>query len=420
LGAKEALMKNVGWFFVATVLACGGGRTMNNNNKPTAGFKFTQSTARPQVFSFDAAESTASAATLAKYRWTFGDEAMGAMPSELTVATAQHAYKAAGDFTVTLIVVDDRDNASDPVSKMVHVPTVNTVGPMAVISGPMTAQPGMLLTFDGSASTPSGDIQNYAWDFGDSMTLAGKDKTIVQHTFAAANRYTVTLTVTDSLAQSHTAELQVQVGSAGPLAVCTYTPTTVTLGAPVSFSGSMSSVPTGSMIQAYVWDFGDGNTNIPGNATMGGAVQHTYNTSGTFKPKLKIFDNSSPPKSNESFCPDVNVGAAALCTGDYTWTLSGSGGGCDESATTITVTQMSNGMMTITEPCAPCGGPITYSGTWSGNTFSLNGTYSAQGIDYIATVHGTFSGCGSWTGAYHSEDTIIGFGCDSNISASKL
>ena len=48
-----------------------------------------QSTARPQVFSLDASESTASAGTLATYKWTFGDETMGAMPSVLTTATAQ-------------------------------------------------------------------------------------------------------------------------------------------------------------------------------------------------------------------------------------------------------------------------------------------------------------------------------------------
>src|SRR5258705_5938077 len=116
---------------VALALSCGGRQTMMVDRKPIADFKFTQSTVRQQVFVFDAAASRPTVGTLAKHKWLFGDEAGGAAPTELTSSTAQHAYKTAGTFTVTLVVADDKDTNSEAVSKTVMVATVNTEGPMA-------------------------------------------------------------------------------------------------------------------------------------------------------------------------------------------------------------------------------------------------------------------------------------------------
>jgi PKD repeat protein len=398
---------------VVSVVSCGPGRTMQVDRKPIAEFKVTQSTVRPQVFAFDAAASRPTVGTLAKYRWTFGDEGAGGAPTETPIATAQHAYKTAGTFTVTLVVLDDKDTESEPVSKQVTVAAVNNEGPMARITGPSSGMPNAMLTFDGSGSTPSGDIQNYVWNFDDGTTTSGKDKGIVQHAFTAARNHRVTLTVTDSLGQNATAEQQVVIGSGGPLAICNAMPTTPSQGAPVMFSGAQSTTPSGTMIQAYVWDFGDGVNNVPGMT-----VQHSYSMQGTFKPKLKVFDNSTPPKSHETFCPDIVVGAPALCVGDYTW-RGMSSGLCSWSSTTIQVNQMANGMMTLTEP-GPGGAPITYSGTWTGSTFTLTGSYGAQGVTYNVNISGTFSGCGSFTGSYTSTDDVIGFPCTSTISATKL
>lgn len=399
---------------VVSIVSCGPGRTMQVNNKPVAAFKATQSMVRPQVFAFDAADSTTTVGTLSKFKWLFGDEAMGAATTDVTSRATQHAYKMAGTFTVTLVVEDEKGAASDAVTKMVTVSSVNNAGPMAIITGPTSGQPMMDLTFDGSTSTPMGDIQNFEWDFGDGTgKVSGKDKGIVQHRFTTAMSFRVTLTVTDSLGQNATGERQVTIGDAGPLAVCSFMPTTmITQGSAVSFTGAQSTAPMGSMIQAYVWDFGDGVMNVPGMM-----VQHTYNTMGTFKPKLKVFDNRQPPRSHETNCPDVVVGAPGLCTGDYTW-RGMSSGLCSWSATTIQLNQMANGMMTVTEP-GPSG-PITYSGPYTGNTFRLTGSYNVQGVGYDVVLTGTFSGCGSWTGSYTATDDLIGIPCTSNVTATKL
>lgn len=56
---------------------------------------------------------------------------------------------------------------------------------------------GLTCDFDGSASSDDRSIESYAWDFGDGTTISGTNPT-AQHTYAAADAYSVRLTVTDA------------------------------------------------------------------------------------------------------------------------------------------------------------------------------------------------------------------------------
>ncbi|NIN65945.1 MAG: PKD domain-containing protein, partial [Anaerolineae bacterium] len=61
---------------------------------------------------------------------------------------------------------------------------------------PAEPQAGAPVTFDASASSdPDGTIVSYDWDFGDGSMGSG---VVVEHTYAMAGDYSVTLTVTDS------------------------------------------------------------------------------------------------------------------------------------------------------------------------------------------------------------------------------
>ncbi|NJD52460.1 MAG: PGF-pre-PGF domain-containing protein [Candidatus Methanoperedens sp.] len=62
-------------------------------------------------------------------------------------------------------------------------------------------------------------------------------------------------------------------------------PYTGTEGSPVSFDGSKSSDPDGS-IKSYFWDFGDGNTSISNKP------KHVYIQNGVYTVSLKVTDNS--------------------------------------------------------------------------------------------------------------------------------
>jgi len=70
------------------------------------------------------------------------------------------------------------------------------VPPTAVISAPATGAVDQPILFDGSQSTATGgSIKSYAWDFGDGGKAYVQS---IEHKFAKAGTYMITLTVTDS------------------------------------------------------------------------------------------------------------------------------------------------------------------------------------------------------------------------------
>ncbi|GEM_PF-3165206 len=398
----------VGALALVFVVACGPQKTQTVERKPEARFKYTQSSARPQVFTLDAADSFATVGTLKTYRWDFGDSSPA---FEQTEPTTQHSFKTAGDFVITLVVLDDKGTESNPATRSISVPSVNVTGPKAVFSGPATASPNTELTFDGSASTPEGDLKNYAWSFGDTATAMGTTKKIASHAFGSAGTYRVTLTVTDSLGKSDTAEQQVVVGTVGPVALCSWAPQPALQGVPVQFDGTGSTAPAGSTVTTYLWDFGDGSA-----MGTGSKVNHTYNVQATFKPKLKVLDSMNRV-SAEVACADVVVGVPPLCAGEYTLVANPNQQSCLGSPTTwggnkITLTQNTDGGMTGSEQFNMM--PLVYSGTWAGSTFTLTGTYSqmSSGVTIVtdATINGTFTGCSGWSGTWIEKQTAQGIG----------
>ncbi len=121
------------------------------------------------------------------YSWNFGDGSVGSGVSP------SHVYAAGGTYTVTLIVNDGRVN-SEPSTATVFVEEVND--PPVAYAGPdRAAFTGQATAFDGSGSyDPENDPITYRWDFGDGD---GDTGVFVNHSYASAGAYAVTLTVTD-------------------------------------------------------------------------------------------------------------------------------------------------------------------------------------------------------------------------------
>jgi PKD repeat protein len=425
---ENRLLARAACVVALTLVGCDNTGIKNVDRKPVADFKLVQSTVRPQVVTLDAAQSFATVGTLTKFYWTFGDEAAGAPRAEANGPTFQHAYASAGDFTITLVVADDKGTESEPVTRTVNVPSINNEAPKATITGPSTGSPGASLSFDGSTSTPASDLKNYAWAFGDGSTEQGADKKLVSHTFANAGNYKVTLTVTDSLNQSDTTELNVVVGAVGPVAVCNWSPNPALQGVPVVFNGSGSTAPVPATISLYVWTWGDGSAD-----GTGVTANHTYNVQATFRPKLKVLDSLN--RLHEVNCPDVVVGAPPLCVGDYSLAANPSSQSCGGLGTStwggnkLTMNMQVGGVLTASETFA--GNPINYTGTWTGQTFTLTGSYdvvdSGTGLTTHSdvTINGTWTGgCGGWTGTWREVNSIVGIGplCTLtwNITSAKL
>jgi len=155
--------------------------TVRANNPPAAGFA---PTCAELVCSF-ADLSTDADGRIVTYRWSFGDGG----PDD-TVREPTHTYAAAGDYTVRLAVTDD-SGATGSATQLVHVAGHLNRSPRAAFG---VACAEFTCTFSDSSADGDGRIVQWHWIFGDGLEA---DTPSPVHTFAAADTYQVTLSVTD-------------------------------------------------------------------------------------------------------------------------------------------------------------------------------------------------------------------------------
>lgn len=141
-----------------------------------AGFSLVDPTAVSATIQFS---DTSTGTGPLTYEWDFDDGGTS------TEQNPSHAYAAAGDYTVTLVVTSPYDNDTYTQSVTIYEPATADF----TVSGSQLA--GQLLTFT-NLSGGTGPL-TYEWDFGDGATSTEMNPT---HTYAAAGSYTVTLTVT--------------------------------------------------------------------------------------------------------------------------------------------------------------------------------------------------------------------------------
>jgi PKD repeat protein len=187
--------------------------TVGNPPAPTA--KFTFSPTNPQTgqpVTFDTAgTTTAQGQSVAQFDWNFGDgtaivtchvPAQGGDAGACTGGanrTIAHTYTTQGTYTVNLTVIDTAGRKGSANATL----SVGNPNPIASFTSTVFNAATHTMTFNGSGSTAFGGatIVTYSWAFGDGSAGSGQ---IVQHPYAAAGNYTVTLTVTDSLGHSGT------------------------------------------------------------------------------------------------------------------------------------------------------------------------------------------------------------------------
>ena len=220
------------------------------------------------------------------YTFDFGDGETTALTGSDDL-TIDHTYQAPGVYDAQVIVRDEDGNlARSSTIITANPPTPPQQGPQAVLnastdqgSAPLT------VTFDATGSQDSdGQITAYDWDFGDGISASGAQ---VTHTFTQDGTYVVILMVTNDEGEMATARQTITVGTTSnepPQAAFTATPETGSAPLTVVFDAASSSDVDG-VIQAYTWDFGDGDI------SSGQVVNHTFTSSGTFTVTLLIVDN---------------------------------------------------------------------------------------------------------------------------------
>ncbi len=175
----------------------------------------------------------------------------------------------------------------------------------AALAGPSSAAPGTTVSFDPSASTSSGGYTSTTWNFGDgTQSFSASAPTPTSHTYSAYGTYTVTVTVVDSYGNLSTASDALAIH--GPLtAAFTASSPVVAVGAPVSFDGSTSSQPGGS-ISSYSWDFGDGTS------STGAGTSHAYAVPGIYTARLTVNDASGGSASASQVIHVSSVASAGI------------------------------------------------------------------------------------------------------------
>ena len=152
------------------------------NSPPTAAFT---PACTNLVCTFTDGSSDSDGAVTA-WAWSFGDGVTS------TTRSPTRSYAAAGSYTVSLTVTDDR-GATASTSRTVTVtgPVVNQP-PVASFTAACTL---LACTFTDGSTDIDGTIAGWSWTFGDGATSTARNPA---HSYAAAGAYTVTLTATDN------------------------------------------------------------------------------------------------------------------------------------------------------------------------------------------------------------------------------
>ena len=200
-----------------------------------------------------------------------------------------------------------------------------------------------------------------------------------------------------------------------PTAVITG-PTSGVAGASLTFSGSQSSDPDGSIV-SYAWDFGDGQSGT------GASVTKTYANAGTYSVRLTVTDAQAATATRVQ---TVTITASAPTTGSISGVVSSSaGGGLAGVTVTVagggtavtgtsgayTITNVAAGSRSVSVSGLPagCTAPANQSTTvTAGAASTVNFTVTCTGGDTNrGTVQGRVTRAGDGSGIGFARVTLL-------------
>ncbi|HQP02771.1 MAG TPA: PKD domain-containing protein, partial [Bacteroidia bacterium] len=283
--------------------------TVQVNPLPSAAITINDACINQAIQFFDS--SSISAGNISNWQWSFGDSALS------NVQNPTHNFANAGTYNISLVVTSAA-GCMDSISQSITI----FPKPVVAFSG-VNACPGSAIQFQNSSSVSTGSINAYHWNFGDGTTSSVLTPT---HTYTSSGNYQVALTVNSS---GGCVDSLIQQVTIYPKPVAQFTAPAVCLNQQTNFNNQ--STVNGNNINAWSWNFGNGNvSNVqspaitymsPGVYNVQLIVQTAYLCSDTIVKPITIHALPIADAGvNQSVCLGNQVVLTASGGSTYNWT----------------------------------------------------------------------------------------------------
>ncbi|MDG0834991.1 hypothetical protein EXH51_19860 [Pelomonas saccharophila] len=304
---------------------------------PTAAITPSATTvAAGTTVSLDGSGSTAPGTqAITGWQWTItSGSTIASFGGASNVATASLKTSGIGSVTVQLTVTDSAGlQASHTQTITVTAPAAPAVG---IVASASAVAAGTAVSFDGSSSKAATGfaIAGYQWSVAPSSGSPSNLASFSSATNAAtatvatlgsgSGSFVATLTVTDSLGQTSSANTTVTVTALGPTASISPSATTVVAGNNVTLDSTGSSAPAGRTLAGYQWSLtsGSGIAAFSGSTT-GSSATVTTSAAGSFTLQLTLTDSAGAQATKTQ---TITVTAAATTAGGSSGGSSSGGG----------------------------------------------------------------------------------------------
>lgn len=227
-------------------------------------------------------------------------------------ATVGTNYLTDGAFTVTLTVTF----ANGDVRNKQDIVTVHPKPVAAFTGDDLAGCAPHTVHFTNQATTATGSITNYLWDFG----AGGSSNPDPTFTYNSNGNYNVSLIVTNNWGCTSDAAIKSPYIQVYQKVTASFTvPAYYSCNTP--FTTNFVNTSTGGGIITYLWDFGDGQTSTDVNPT------HTYTNTGAYTVTLTA--------KNGTNCSSTSIHANAVLAGKPTVRITAPDTVCSGAATVL-------------------------------------------------------------------------------------
>jgi PKD repeat protein len=259
------------------------------NSAPVASFTTTPSTAQSGVdIAFNAAGSSDSDGTIAKYEWDFDNNGTYETDAGPT-ATTSRSFLTPGALQIGLRITDN-NGATATTTRTVTITNAPAVA--SFTAGPNPAPTGTTVGYDAAASKDIDDgIAKYEWDLDGNGTYETNSGTTASasSSYATVGNRTIRLRITNGAGATALTSVVVSITNRAPEPSFTVTPNPVLSGSNTVLNASGSKDPDGT-ISKYEWDL-DGNGSYEINGGSSSSTTRSFAASGERTVGLRVTDN---------------------------------------------------------------------------------------------------------------------------------